>query len=91
LVGIWLCPGGCSSWYFELAEAFFLLPDSGGEGLDNGVELSDSGREFGEGIRVDSSSVVVADHVDGLRVTVESRAGDAAALGDGGRTLNGGA
>ena len=74
--------GGGSA--FEVAESFFLVADSVGEGFDAVAEVGDFGGEAGEGVAVVVAAAVVVDDGSELGVAVEGGAADAGVFGDGG-------
>ena len=72
---------------FDVAEPFFLVSDSVGEGLEPGAEVGDLSGESGEGVWVVAVAAVFFDDGSELRVAVEGGAADAGVVGDGGRRL----
>ena len=77
----WRC-GGLAA--FDVAESFFLVSDSVGEGLEPGAEVGDLSGESGEGVWVVAVAAVFFDDGSELGVAVEGGAADAGVVGDGG-------
>ena len=69
---------------FEVAESFFVVSDSVGEGFEPGVEVGDLDGESGDGVVVVGVVAVFFDDCSELGVAVEGGSADAGVFGDGG-------